>query len=81
MYFEIMIHLFCFFVFFYLQILLESLWEKLRSRFLLQIHDKLMLESPLEEIETVRRLLEEEMTSVWELSVPFKVDVEVGKGW
>lgn len=76
-----MIHLFCFFVFFYLQILLESLWEKLRSRFLLQIHDELMLESPLEEIKTVRQLLEEEMTSAWELSVPFKVDVEVGKGW
>lgn len=77
-----MLHLFCFFVFFYLQILLESLkWEKLRSRFLLQIHDELMLESPLEEIKTVRQLLEEEMTSAWELSVPFKVDVEVGKGW
>ncbi len=76
-----MFYLFCLFVFFYLQILLESLWEKLRSRFLLQIHDELMLESPLEEIKTVRQLLEEEMTSVWELSVPFKVDVEVGKGW
>ena len=77
-----MLHLFCFFVFFYPQILLESLkWEKLRSRLLLQIHDELMLESPLEEIKTVRQLLEEEMTSVWELSVPFKVDVEVGKGW
>ena len=77
-----MFHLFCFFVFFYPQILLESLkWEKLRSRLLLQIHDELMLESPPEKIETVRRLLEEEMTSVWELSVPFKVDVEVGKGW
>ena len=81
MYFETILHLFCFFVFFYPQILLESLWEKLRSRLLLQIHDELMLESPLEEIETVRRLLDEEMTSVWELSVPFKVDVEVGKGW
>lgn len=81
MHFETMLHLFCFFVFFYPQILLENLWEKLRSRFLLQIHDKLMLESPLEEIKTVRQLLEEEMTSVWELSVPFKVDVEVGKGW
>ena len=76
-----MFHLFCFFVFFYPQILLERLWEKLRSRLLLQIHDELMLESPLEEIKTVRQLLEEEMPSVWEISVPFKVDVEVGKGW
>ena len=55
--------------------------EKLRSRLLLQIHDELMLECPPEEIEMVRRLLEEEMTSAWSLSVPLKVDVEVGKEW
>ena len=55
--------------------------EKLRSRLLLQIHDELMLECPPEEIETVRRLLEEEMTSAWSLSVPLKVDVEVEKEW
>ena len=55
--------------------------EKLHSRLLLQIHDELMLECPPEEIETVRRLLEEEMTSAWSLSVPLKVDVEVEKEW
>lgn len=55
--------------------------EKLQSRLLLQIHDELMLECPPEEIETVKRLLEEEMTSAWSLSVPLKVDVEVGKEW
>jgi len=54
---------------------------ELRSRLLLQIHDELLLETPPEEIEAVQEILREEMTNAWTLSVPLKVDVEVGREW
>ncbi|MDO4628277.1 MAG: DNA polymerase I, partial [Planctomycetia bacterium] len=43
--------------------------EALKSRLLLQIHDELLLECPPEEITQVQKILEEEMTATWELSV------------
>ncbi len=56
--------------------------EALKSRLLLQIHDELLLECPPEEIVQVQKILEEEMTTAWTLSVPLKVDVEVStRSW
>ncbi len=56
--------------------------ESLKSRLLLQIHDELLLECPPEEIAQVRKILEEEMTATWTLSVPLKVDVETStRAW
>lgn len=55
--------------------------ENLRSRMVLQIHDELLLEVPREEIETVRRMLVEEMEGVLSLSVPLTVECNYGKNW
>lgn len=55
--------------------------EELSARLLLQIHDELLLECPREEAELVGRVLQEEMTSAWKLSVPLKVDLSVGNAW
>lgn len=55
--------------------------EKLESRLLLQVHDELILEAPEKEIERLRGLLEEEMSSAVELSVPLRVSVEAGASW
>jgi len=52
-----------------------------RSRLILQIHDELMVESPPEEIDTVRALLTTEMAGAWELDPPLGVDVGVGPNW
>jgi DNA polymerase-1 len=52
-----------------------------KSRLILQVHDDLLLESPLEEAEQAKALLGEVMSGAMQLSVPLKVEVKVGKNW
>ena len=52
--------------------------EGLASTLLLQIHDELILESPLDEIELAEKLVVETMEGVVSLDVPLKVDVATG---
>jgi DNA polymerase-1 len=53
----------------------------LRTRMVLQVHDELIFETPLEESPEVQAMVRQEMESVYDLDVPLKVDVEVGKNW
>ena len=55
--------------------------EGLRARLILQIHDELIVESPKEEEEQVKRILEAEMTGAMELSVPLVAEATSGKSW
>lgn len=55
--------------------------EGLRSQLLLQIHDELLVETHVDEIEAVRKILEEEMDQVIQLSVPLEIDVQQGNNW
>jgi len=55
--------------------------EERAGRLLLQVHDELILEVPEEEVDAVSALVEEEMTSAVEFSVPLRVSVEVGESW
>ena len=55
--------------------------EHLQSRLVLQIHDELIIETKKEELETVQKLLVDEMTHAAELSVPLLVDANVGNSW
>ncbi len=55
--------------------------EGYKSRILMQVHDDLLLESPIEEVEKVRALLKVEMESAAKLDVPLLVDVGIGKNW
>jgi len=52
-----------------------------RSRMLLQVHDELVLEVPEEELETMVEMVPRVMSSAYELDVPLKVDVKVGRNW
>jgi DNA polymerase-1 len=52
-----------------------------RSKMLLQVHDELIFESPKEEIEDVKALLQETMPSALALSVPLKIEIKVGETW
>jgi len=47
----------------------------------LQIHDELLLEVPVEEVEEVKKLLVEEMQGVVGLTVPLTVECNYGKTW
>jgi DNA polymerase-1 len=55
--------------------------ERVRARMLLQVHDELLFEVPDEEVERTGAMVKEEMEGVYELHVPLKVDVKVGKNW
>ena len=53
----------------------------LKSRMVLQIHDELLLEVPLSEVDAVKEILVKGMENVIELSVPLTVECNYGKTW
>lgn len=53
----------------------------MKSRLVLQIHDELIVESPVEENEKAAAILREEMEGAVQLSVPMSVEAKVGKTW
>ena len=55
--------------------------EGLRARLILQVHDELMVEAPIEEAETVAALLKEEMERAVDLAVTLTADVHSGTTW
>ena len=59
----------------------ELIDRKLKSRMLLQVHDELVFEVPLEEVEQVRQLVEERMQNVYELRVPLVAEASIGPNW
>ncbi|MDF2838351.1 MAG: polymerase [Evtepia sp.] len=55
--------------------------EGLQARLVLQVHDELIVECPIEEARRVKELLKDEMESAALLSVPLKADAAIGKSW
>src|SRR3954452_3161343 len=55
--------------------------EKMRSRMLLQVHDELVFEAPLDETAALMAVLKKEMETVYDLSVPLLVEVSAGLNW
>ncbi|MXS71464.1 DNA polymerase I [Flavobacteriaceae bacterium W22] len=55
--------------------------QNLQTKMLLQVHDELLFESPVEEVETATQLIKKEMESAIETKVPLLVEVGVGDNW
>ncbi|MDQ1097213.1 DNA polymerase-1 [Chryseobacterium sp. SORGH_AS909] len=55
--------------------------EKLKTRMLLQVHDELVFESPLDEVEVATNIIKMEMENAIETQVPLLVEVGVGDNW
>ncbi len=55
--------------------------ENLNAKMILQIHDELVFEVSLQHIDTLAKLVRDEMQSVMKLRVPLKVDVKSGDNW
>ncbi len=53
----------------------------LKSKLILQVHDELIFEVPLEEKEEMERMVKEKMEGACVLSVPLCVSVESGESW
>ena len=60
----------------------KELEEKnLATKMLLQVHDELVFEAPIEEVETAKALIKTQMESAIETQVPLLVEVGVGDNW
>lgn len=55
--------------------------EGLQARIVLQIHDELLIETPIAERDAVRQILEAEMPAAAELQVPLEIGIEEGGNW
>lgn len=55
--------------------------EGLKSKLILQVHDELIVETALDEVDKVKQILIEEMQGAMELKVPLKVDISEGHSW
>ena len=55
--------------------------QKLQARLVLQVHDELIVECPIEEREQVTALLTEQMEHVAKLSVPLLAEAKSGASW
>ena len=55
--------------------------RNLKSRIVLQIHDELLIETAVDEIETVKDILTDKMKHAADLRVSLEVEAEVGKSW
>lgn len=60
---------------------IDSRLATLDTRLILQVHDELVFECPKEEVEKIKKIVEEEMVAAIPLKVPVKVDVGIGKNW
>ena len=55
--------------------------EGLRARLILQVHDELIVEAPLDEAEKAGAILKEEMEQVFSLQAPLVADMHAGESW
>jgi DNA polymerase I len=53
----------------------------LKSRLILQVHDELLIETHINEIEEVSALLKDNMENAVSLKVPMEAEVKMGKSW
>jgi DNA polymerase-1 len=55
--------------------------KRLRTRMILQVHDELVFEVPIEELEQAKYYVRHLMEGVAKLDVPIKVEMKMGKNW
>jgi len=53
----------------------------LKTRMILQVHDELVFEAPIEEMEIAKSIIVKAMESAMSLSVPLKVEAGTGDNW
>jgi DNA polymerase-1 len=55
--------------------------EGLKAKMILQIHDELLFDTPIDEVERVSEIVKYEMENAMDLGVPLLVEVGSGKNW
>lgn len=55
--------------------------RNMKSRLILQVHDELLVEAEISEVEEVKAILKDKMENAGQLSVPLIVDMHTGNNW
>lgn len=55
--------------------------RKCKSKLILQVHDELIIEAHVDELEDIKVMLKDLMESAVKLNVPLEVDMKVGDSW
>ena len=55
--------------------------RNLKSKMLIQVHDELVFNVLNDELEVVKEIVKDKMEKTIKLSVPLKVDIEIGNNW
>nr|WP_267917582.1 DNA polymerase I [Borreliella afzelii] len=55
--------------------------KKMESKILLQVHDEMLIESPLKEKNEVEKILKIMMETAYTLNLPLRANIETGKSW
>ncbi|MFH1823731.1 MAG: DNA polymerase I [Candidatus Firestonebacteria bacterium] len=55
--------------------------ENLSSRMILQVHDELIFECVLKELNSLKEIIKETMENAVKLKVPLKIDIKTGDNW
>ena len=53
----------------------------LKSKLILQVHDELVFDVPLEEVDLIKKIIIENMENAYKLKVPLIVDLGIGNNW
>ena len=69
-----------------IKLAMQKVWHLLqdggfKTRMLLQVHDELVFEAPIDEVDKVKVLIKEAMESVVNFDIPFVAEVGVGDNW
>ena len=55
--------------------------HNLESKIILQVHDEIIIDAKESELETIKVILKDSMENIVKLSVPLKIDINVGSNW
>jgi DNA polymerase-1 len=55
--------------------------KKMKSRMLMQVHDELVFEVHLDEVDAMKALVESGMKNAMKLEVPVVVEMNTGRNW
>jgi DNA polymerase-1 len=69
-----------------IKIAMINIWKSfkdrgLKAKMILQVHDELLFELPVQELGAVRDIVREKMEGAVDLSIPIKVDIGYGSSW
>ena len=55
--------------------------NSLKSKLILQVHDELVFDVPIEEVDLIKKIIIDKMENAYKLKVPLTVDLGVGNNW